>query len=296
MFRHTGLPMDIREKITYVSELISIPRTAIELLSGGTDSKTAAQKLIHLVESDPVLTAKLLSTANSAFYGLRWEVASIQQAVLTLGVDEVNRLVLAYQLRQQIFTLDSRQKEFLSKVWKHSVVTAAVSRLIKQYIHYHSNGEEFTGGILHDFGKILLAHHFPKELDEIRDLIARTSMNDIAAERQILGIDHAEIGGILAAQWELPLSITEIMRRHHAVEDAVIDSVLIAIVRFADLLTELWGNGIGERSLPVQLDDEPCWQLLQQHYPDLAGMHAGDLERPLFAIYESSREFVDMFL
>ena len=147
--------MDIREKILSVSELISIPRTAIELMANG-DSKTAAQKLIHLVESDPVLTAKLLATANSAFYGLRWEVASIQQAVLTLGVDEVNRIVMAYQLKQQVFTLDSKQKEFLSRVWKHSVVTAAVSRLIKQYIQYHSTGEEFTGGILHDFGKILI--------------------------------------------------------------------------------------------------------------------------------------------
>ncbi len=287
--------MDIREKIHAVSDLISIPRTAIELMSGG-DSKTASQKLIHLVESDPVLTAKLLSTANSAFYGLRWEVASIQQAVLTLGVDEVNRIAMAYQLRQQIFTLDSHQKDYLAKVWKHSVVTAAVSRLIKQYIHYHSNGEEFTGGILHDFGKILLAHHFPKELDEIRSLVAGTSLTDVAAEQKILGIDHTEIGWVLASKWELPLSIAEIMRYHHSLDDVALDPVLVSIVRFADLLTEHWEFGVGERSVPVYLDDEPCWKILQKSYPDLAGMNAMDLEKPLFSIFESSREFVSMFL
>ena len=287
--------MEIREKILSVSELISIPRTAIELMANG-DSKTAAQKLIHLVESDPVLTAKLLATANSAFYGLRWEVASIQQAVLTLGVDEVNRIVMAYQLKQQVFTLDSKQKEFLSRVWKHSVVTAAVSRLIKQYIQYHSTGEEFTGGILHDFGKILIAHHFPNELDEIRSVIAQTSMDDIAAERIVLGIDHAEIGGILALKWEVPMSITDIMSRHHTVEESMVDPLLVSIVRFADLLTEYWGHGIGERTVPVFLDDEPCWKVLQKNYPDLAGMHAMDLEKPLFSVYESSREFVGMFL
>ncbi len=287
--------MNIREKIDSVSELISIPRNAIELMAGG-DTKNATQKLIRLVESDPVLTAKLLSTANSAFYGLRWEVASIQQAVLTLGVDEVNRIVMAYQLRQQIFTFDSRQKDFLAKVWKHSVVTAAVSRLIKQYIHYHSNGEEFTGGILHDFGKILLAHHFPKELDEIRAMVANSSMNDVAAEQKVLGIDHTEIGWILGSKWELPLSIAEIMRYHHSIDDAVLNPVLVSIVRFADLLTEHWDFGVGERAVPAYLDDDPSWKILQQNYPDLAGMKAGDLDKPLFAIFESSREFVSMFL
>jgi HD-like signal output (HDOD) protein len=288
--------MDILEKVRSVSELITFPRAAVELLSGGMDSKTAAQKLIHIIESDPVLTAKLLATANSAFYGLRWEVASIQQAVLTLGVDEVNRIVLACQLRQQLHSFGAGEKVFLNRVWKHSVVTAAVARLIKQYIHFHSNGEEFTGGILHDFGKILLAHHFPAELHAAQQLVSASSMSDVMAERSVLGTDHAEIGSILGETWGLPSSMLEIIQYHHDVASAVHDPVLISIVRFADLLTERWEHGIGERTVPAYLDEEPCWNILQQYYPELKGMHALDLEKPLFGIFESSREFISMFL
>ena len=288
--------MLIRDRIHQLSDQVSIPRHAIDLLSGKEDEKTASQKLIHVIESDPVLMAKVLAVANSAFYGLRWEVGSAQQAVMTLGVDEINRVVMAYQLKQQMHSVDPKHQEYLSRLWKHSVVTAALSRLIRQYIQVHTNGEEFTGGILHDFGKILLVHHFPKELDAARVLTASNGLTDIAAERSVLGIDHAEIGGILAEHWELPKQLQEIIARHHSVDDTLSDPLLVSIVRFADLLSERWEHGVGEQAIPADLDREPCWKVLQQRHPDLAGMHALDLDKPLYAIFESSREFIGMFL
>lgn len=288
--------MSIREKISRVSTLIPFPKTSLELLTGSYDKNTAMQKIIAIAENDPALTAKILSIANSPFYGFRWNVGSIPQALLTLGIDEVTGLILAYQLKQEIFSWDTKQKKFLQRLWKHSVVTAILARLLKQYLQLHSDGEEFTAGLLHDIGKLVLAQYFPEKLDDMQKKMEKDKKTDLEAEMEVFEMTHTEVGEILGTKWSFPEVLVETMKNHHSLELISNNKILPSVVRLSDIFAEEWQYGIGEQASSFEIDNEVCWKNLQGAFPNLEGVHSREIGKMIRAQLQSSHDFINLFL
>jgi len=286
---------DIRNEIDAVTEIVPIPSIVGSIMSEMLSGEMAIDRLNKLIEADAVLTALVLRAANSAYYGYRGEVTTSQQAIILLGVKEINRLVLMYEMKQRLFTLNRDQRSYLEKLWSHSVAAAIIARAVSRLVDFDSRGEEFTSGLLHDIGKIVLVQHFSYSLAQTQRMITELDMNDVDAEKQNLAISHDEIGGLLGEKWNLPKMMIEVMRYHHQITEAIQDQLLVAIVRFADLLSERWGIGIQEQSGEIILEEEQSWKILQKNFRAMENESVDSVEEKLRAMYNNDKEFAGLF-
>jgi len=286
---------DIRDEIKSINEMVPIPATVSLIMSKSLGGEMANAKLIKLIESDAVLTSLILRSANSAFYGLRSGVSTISHAVLLLGYLEINRLVLMYDLKQRLFTLNKEQRDYLNRLWLHSISTATAARIISKHIGFLTNGEEFTAGLLHDMGKIVLAQHYSHSLVKTEQMINELGMNDIEAELQFFAIGHDEIGGILADNWNLPKILSDVMRFHHSVERAGEYKGITALVRLADLLCERWGVGIIEQAADCNVREDQSWLELLTQFPTIAHQSFEEFEEDIRMEFENNQGFSELF-
>ena len=134
-------------------------------------------------------------------------------------------------------------------LWKHSMATALTSSNLCQALKIKDQGQIFTAAILHDIGKIVLGEFI---LDSFEDIIALANEKNIPfeeAEGKISGIDHAEIGGLIAEYWDFPQEIVDCIKFHHDPDGAEDTTTAIAIVHISDALCLMTGFGIGRDGL-----------------------------------------------
>ena len=286
---------DIRSEVDNITEIVPIPSIVGSIMTELISEETAIEQLIRLIESDAVLTVLILRAANSAFYGLRGEVTTARHAVILLGYKEIGKMILMYEMKRKLLNLNPQQSEYLQKLWAHSVSTAMIARTLAKLTGWNNEGEEFTAGLLHDIGKIVLIQHFTDSLVQTQRMIADLNMSDVEAEKQNLAISHDEIGGLLGEKWNLPPMILDVMKYHHDISGATEHQLLVAAVRFADILSERWGTGIQEQAQSFFLEEEDAWKILQRSFKVLAGESAETVEQKLRALYENELEFSGLF-
>jgi putative nucleotidyltransferase with HDIG domain len=148
------------------------------------------------------------------------------------------------------------QQTHLERLWKHSVAVAAISRLLAAQYNIPTEGKEYTAGLLHDMGKLVLIQYFPEQFLSIEAMISTESISDIDAEQRIVSISHAEIGRLIGEKWRLPKEYLDVMQFHHRPGLSSNHSLLCAVVRCADLFSEQWGFGIGEQTEAFSLESE----------------------------------------
>ncbi len=285
---------DLSPDIERINEIVAFPLVLAEVQAETQKDNAASVRVAQLVEMDAALTVQVLRAANSPYYGLRWEVTSVPQAVAVLGFDEVGRLALFFHMRQQIFKLNEHQVDFLNALWKHSISTAIVAQALVTKIELRPFGKAFTSGLLHDIGKIVLAQYYPLYLDEIRQMTLEDGLADVDAEIQLIGTTHEEIGARLCEKWKLPADFVDVIRRHHDLSKSARSLLLTASVRFADLLCELWEIGIGEQRLTFDLEQELCWKILKEQAPRLRDVTLEQLCLDLTKDYEHRLDLLDL--
>lgn len=286
---------DIRSEIQNIGDVIPIPSMVTMILTQSLTGETAGRKLIAIIESDASLTAMVLRAANSAFYGIRSGVSTVSHAVMVLGHQEINRLVLTYELKQRILSLNTGQRDFLNRLWIHSISTATASRIVAKAVGVRTSGEEFTAGLLHDMGKIVLVQHFPELFVRAAALGTDLGIPDVQAEEQVFAISHDEVGGLLAEQWNLPAAIADTMRFHHRCGSATVDVPLTCVVRLADFMVEHWGIGIDEGTGDRAVTDDESWKILQSRYPSTMSSDIQDFEEGVRMEFENNQAFSELF-
>jgi putative nucleotidyltransferase with HDIG domain len=237
--------MTATEIISQVKELPMVPETARKMVTLLHQSDTHRDELIQTLRCDNVLTAKLLRVCNSVHTGLKSPVASIDQAVLLLGDNTIYRMVCAIGFGGAMgFSLPGQTVE-ANGLWGHSLSAGMGAEYLTEVESYGDflPSMAFTAGLLHDIGKLILNQILtPKSRTEIRALISQDSLSRVAAEKTLLGADHAEIGACLLQKWALPEIIIEAVANHHApVVQPVVQ--LSAVVYLADFASHLSGGG-----------------------------------------------------
>ena len=146
-------------------------------------------------------------------------------------------------------------------LWKHSLACGVTSKLIAKRLGIKNIEEVFIWGLLHDLGKLILDAHFNRDFTNVVNLVQEKGLLIRDAEQQILGFDHAELGGIVATKWNLPPALIKAIRFHHSPPLAMESVRIAAIVHLADILCRAIGMGNGGDS-KVPFVNEESWKLL----------------------------------
>ncbi|MBI4911288.1 MAG: HDOD domain-containing protein [Acidobacteria bacterium] len=253
--------------------LPSLPATVVALGEAVADERCTVDRILRILATDPPLSATMLRMANSVLYGGDQPVTELRPAVMRLGFETILNLG-----RTAGVIRSYREARHLDAVrlWQHSVAVGLVAKGTCRILRRPHQGEEaFMAGLLHDIGKIALDLCFPEEYGPVVEAI-QAGQHTVDAEAALLGTTHAEVGHMLARQWELPEVLGEAILRHHAPGPG---QFLNNLIHLCDLLvrTRIPGGPADER-LVVVLEEMPAFR-------EVFGSAEGpDLERLTFEI------------
>ncbi len=212
-----------------------------ELFSQTSDTSPASLEAVaQTISRGQGIAARVLSMANSAYYGLQSEVASVSRAVAVLGMKEVRNLVLSLGISDVTASRKLPRQFALAEYWIHQVSVGEAARLIAR--HAMEAGEQvdpdtlYTAGLLHDLGKLFIAAFRPLTWAAIRSIRERDGLSDVQAEDRYWGVDHAVIAAHVLSYWNLPEELTEPISWHHQPHLAASHKRGAAILFTADAL------------------------------------------------------------
>ena len=210
--------MTATEIIQRVKNLPPVSQAALKLVNLLEQASISNDEIVEVIKCDNVLTAKLLRACNSPYFGLDDPVASVDQAVLLLGHQQILHIVLTLAFGSAMVVPLPGYAVEAEELWRHSLMTATAAEIVAAEAG-EMNVEApvaFTVGLLHDIGKLALSQAITPEFQlELRQLVEQARCSRAEAERRVLGVDHAEIGACLLKSWNLPDEIVEAVAHHH---------------------------------------------------------------------------------
>jgi len=218
-----------------------LPTSVTRLAALVVDGPPELADIVEIVQYDQAMTAVLLRSANSSWSASRTEITSVKDAVVRLGAGPVLSLALGVNVRAR---LDHAVPEYglgEGDLWRHSVAASLAAELLAKRATLRPPAETPTAALLHDIGKLVMSRF----VDPI-DLRAITAAREagatrIAAEIEVLGVDHAELGGLIAQSWDLPESLVVGITHHHAPER--VGEPIAYGVHLADVIAKAAGAG-----------------------------------------------------
>lgn len=217
-------------------ELSMLPAVATEALEMARDPECKTSEFAGVIERDVKLATEILSMANSVMFAASTPVSSLRQAVVRLGMKQCRNLILSSSAASLMKSLPLEQEWVREVVWQHSFRTATACTYLNKQLRTGFDGEEFTAGLLHDFGRLLLAVAAPDEFSRADTLSFEEDEEFLSRETSTLGIDHCQFGAWFAKHNRLPRSLVAAIQFHHLPEMHHPDSKLIALVAAGDHL------------------------------------------------------------
>ena len=211
----------LRRLVTQLSLLPTVPTIYLELVRELQVTSPSLERATAVISRDPAMTAKILQLVNSAFFGLPRHLESLDEAIAYVGVDLIKALVLCVPVFSRFDAV--RVKDFSpTAIWEHSWRTGVLARRIAaaENLERAVCEESFLAGLLHDVGKLVLIANLPTLCREAAALKQKNQIPLHAAEREIFGCTHAEVGAYLLGLWGLPESIVEAVALHDQPKDS----------------------------------------------------------------------------
>ena len=245
----------------------SINSALRELLSA--DNRYAAQ-ISDVIRRDPSLTARLLRLVNSVYYGFNSRINSIEEAVFYLGVRQIRQLATVTPIIEDFQRIAGKTQFPWRLFWQHCISTAILKRETLNSEKSTGDEADYVAGLIHDVGKIAMASVFPAHFTTIQQRLEAEPTELLALEVEVLGIDHAELGGLYLEYHNLPDVLIEAARCHHDPAKAVLHPEVVAAVQLADRLARF--SKIGNSGNPGEITfqdwvDSSGWNIL---YPERA--------------------------
>ena len=199
-----------------LGSLPSLPSLYVRIMNELSAAEPSVETVAKIIAEDPGMTARMLQIVNSAVLGLARQIGSPFEAVQYLGFATVRSLVLSAHIFSSFDR--ARVKGFsLNRLWRHALGTGTLSRMIMQMEHSQRADAEdaYTAGMLHDLGKLMLAHSLPAEFGRALELSAEQKVPLQMSEQEVLGATHAGVAAYLLGLWGLPAAIVEAVAFHH---------------------------------------------------------------------------------
>jgi HD-like signal output (HDOD) protein len=234
------------KKLELIENLPTLPVIVQQIQKLIDNPKSNMAQIATVITHDQAIAARVVRLVNSAFYGVGTKIASIQQAIMLLGLNTVKNLVIGVSVVKTFegaggATIFDRQK-----FWLHSFGCATGARQIAKSLNLEEPDDFFMAGLLHDIGILVLDQFFHGEFIAIVQQVMKTKGELIAVETGVLGLDHCEVGAFIAEKWRIPEFLKIAIRHHHRPCFSEIESentrMIAAVVHIADAVA--WQRGI----------------------------------------------------
>ena len=241
----TSLQILIKE----IKNLKPIPAVVNSLLGIVDDPNASMKDITKIIQYDPAITADVLRTANSAYFGLKHPAETIQEAATMIGTD---RLVDMVMLKVSAQVTKGAQKGYdlhEGALWKYSVSSALIAKQVADQLDLPNKNNIFTASLLKDIGKTVLDKFIQDGFEKIYNLVVNENFSFMEAEKQIIGVNHAELGGMIAKMWKFSPKMVGIIRNHHLTSETMVRDNDIAVVYLSDCICMMMGMGVGADGL-----------------------------------------------
>ncbi len=239
----------LQDIVAATGELPALPSTTARLLQLLDDDTVGADEVLDVIGRDPALTANLLKLCNSAYYGLRRRVGTVHEALVMLGNHAVVSLAFATSLGDVLRGPLAGYRLERDGLWRHALaVGVGAAHVLGNDGDRDRRERAFTGGLVHDIGKLVLNRPLKEKLQQLPPAGDFALLLD--GEHAVLGFDHAEAGAALAAAWNFPPALVDVIGAHHAgapAASAEVDLPLLRAVQVANLAACRAGLGAGTR-------------------------------------------------
>ncbi|MCP5115495.1 MAG: HDOD domain-containing protein [bacterium] len=185
------------------------------MLATLADEDVSFAKLAELIEKDTVLAGNVLRLVNSALYGRRGTISSVRHAVSLIGVVKLRNSAMTLSISNMWSDVKTPSGWSSPRFNLHAVATAIMADLLAQKVPVEYPEGAFVAGLLHDIGLLLIATALPDQYEEIRRRHDAEDQPLDIVEREVLGVDHAELSACALAEWNIPEPIQKAVRYHH---------------------------------------------------------------------------------
>jgi HD-like signal output (HDOD) protein len=205
--------------LTGATELEPLPASAARLAQLISEPDWDLDEIVDVIQLDQALSGKLLGLSNSALFGAVEPIRTVQQAVSRLGSGTVLSLAVGSSVQQQLRRPLPLYDMNEGDLWRHSVASALAAENASAHCSAPVPPESYASALLHDVGKLVLQRFLdPLEAQRLRQLHVEAQLSWVDAEEELLSINHAQIGSLVARNWRLPECISEAVCQHHSPE------------------------------------------------------------------------------
>jgi putative nucleotidyltransferase with HDIG domain len=208
-------PDEVALAVRRVSTIATLPEITARIVATVEDPKSSASALHKIVAHDPALVTRILKIVNSAFYGLPGQIGSIERAIVLLGLNAVKNIAVAASLGQLFRGVKLCEGYTAKDLWTHCIAVGVTARELARQLKLPIADEAFLAGMIHDIGMLIHLQLSPEKLQVVCDRAKNETADFCALEREVIGMDHQQLGEALAEMWKFPRSCQLVAGHHH---------------------------------------------------------------------------------
>jgi HD-like signal output (HDOD) protein len=267
----------VLDAVKKVTSFATLPEVTGKIIATVEDPKSTASTLHKIVSHDPALVTRIMKVVNSAFYGLPGQIGSIERAIVLLGLNAIKNIAVAASLGQ-LFRGAKLCEGFTPKdLWTHCIAVGVTARELAKQMKLPVADEAFLAGMIHDVGLLISLQTAPEQLRQVCEAAKTSERTFVELEREMMGMDHQQMGTCLAEQWRFPKNCQLVAGYHHqpaALGDG--NRLLVTLVYVADTICCQSKHGFNLTAMHQRLDELELRDV--QLDPALVQRTAGNLD------------------
>jgi len=235
---------NIDDIINGIDTLRPIPPVAAQIMALAEDENSSMSDIADLIIYDPSITASLLKICNSAYFGLPRQIESVREAITLLGLDQIVELVLLNGTAENFKDEPDGYGLGEGELWHHAVLSAYAAKILAEK-HGLTDKKHliFTAALLKDIGKIIMGRFVAFSYEKINILVHSKGYSFNEAEKEIIGMNHEELGARIGKKWRFGDKLIYIIRNHHMADENCRNDPETALVYLADIVCMMIGFG-----------------------------------------------------
>jgi len=245
----------VKQALSKVTSIATLPEVTAKIIKTVEDPKSTAAQLHQIISHDPALVTRILKVVNSAFYGLPGQIGSVERAIVLLGLNAIKNIAVAASLGQLFRGVTLCEGYTAKDLCTHCIGVGVTARELAKQLKVPIADEAFLAGMIHDIGMLVALQTQPEKLRQVCETVRQAGGDFCTVERDVMGVDHQQLGMGLAEMWRFPRSCQLVAGYHHQPASLDDNRLLVALVFAADTLVAQANHGFNLTALHQKLDE-----------------------------------------